>query len=131
MQSVVDEFGPQICHNGYIESPDEYRQHLTTVDIVLSTATQEFQGLAVMEAVQQGCIPLLPDRLCYPEFFAPEYRYTAADGDPAVEGRNLAERLSTLLSQESPPAPQLKMPGWRAMAVKYEEILTAAAGRQT
>lgn len=35
--------------------------------IVISTAKQENFGISVIEAIRYGCIPLLPDRLSYPE----------------------------------------------------------------
>ena len=35
--------------------------------IVISTTTIEFFGMAVVEAVRAGFLPLLPDRLAYPE----------------------------------------------------------------
>lgn len=56
--------------------PEE--QHLATLQsskILLSTAKQEGFGYAAFKAVQCGCIPVLPDRCCYPEFFPSEYLY--------------------------------------------------------
>jgi len=35
--------------------------------IVISTASQENFGISVVEAIRYGCIPLLPNRLSYPE----------------------------------------------------------------
>ena len=63
----------RIVDAGFIEDAEAYRQSLREHHIVLSTALHDFQGLAVMEAVQAGCVPLLPARLCYPEFFGEPY----------------------------------------------------------
>lgn len=63
-----------ILHWGYQERT-RYYEILQQAGIVVSTAWHEFQGLAVMEAVQSGCVPLVPDRLCYPELYDPPYRY--------------------------------------------------------
>jgi glycosyltransferase involved in cell wall biosynthesis len=52
-------------------------------DIVISTAWQENFGIAVVEAMAHGCLPLLPDRLSYPEIlpkpFHADFIYTSQD----------------------------------------------------
>lgn len=65
--------------SGFIESRDEYLQLLANCQIVLSTARHEFQGLAVLEAIQAGCIPVVPDALAYREFIDSEFRYSDLD----------------------------------------------------
>ncbi len=52
---------------GYRKSREEYLFALAGVDIVVSTAHHEFFGIAIAEAVDSGALPLLPDRLAYPE----------------------------------------------------------------
>lgn len=69
----------QLVHIGYIDSLPDYARHMEIADIVLSTAIHEFQGVAVMEAIMAGCVPLLPDDLSYPEFVPPEYLYTRSN----------------------------------------------------
>jgi len=60
-------FKNQIVCYGYEASKEKYRKWLTQGNIVISTASQENFGISVVEAVRYGCIPLLPDRLSYPE----------------------------------------------------------------
>ena len=60
---------------GFVESRTEYLAKLSAHDFVLSTANQEFQGLAIQEAMLSGCIPVVPDALSYPEYIPVEYRY--------------------------------------------------------
>ncbi len=67
--------GPKIIHFGYAESRADYFRLLALCDIVISTARHEFFGIAVLEAVRAGCIPLVPDRLSYPELYPRKYRY--------------------------------------------------------
>lgn len=46
---------------------DRYLDALHRSDVVVSTATQEFFGVAVVEAIAAGCVPLVPDDLAYPD----------------------------------------------------------------
>ena len=61
--------------DGFIEDRSRYMEFLANQNIILSTAKQEFQGLAVQEAMQCGCKPVVPDALSYPEYVPAEYRY--------------------------------------------------------
>jgi glycosyltransferase involved in cell wall biosynthesis len=60
---------------GYLEDRGAYQRCLREADVVLSTAHHEFQGLAVLEGAACGAVPLVPDALCYPEIWPPEFRY--------------------------------------------------------
>ncbi len=64
-----------ILHFGFAPSRKEYARRLKQGDIVVSTARQEFFGMAVLEAVRAGCRPLVPDRLAYREIYPEEFRY--------------------------------------------------------
>ena len=48
-------------------SDHEYVRLLRRADLVVSTAVQEFFGVAVVEAMAAGAMPILPDELVYPE----------------------------------------------------------------
>ena len=60
-------FDHRIRHWGYLESRKAYETVLTESDIIVSTADHEFFGISVVEAVSAGAIPLVPERLAYPE----------------------------------------------------------------
>ncbi len=60
-------FKNEIVNFGYIDSYDEYQRTLTDLDIVISTADHEFFGISIMEAIDSGVYPLLPQKLSYPE----------------------------------------------------------------
>lgn len=62
-----ERFKEQIRHWGFAKDRNEYLRVLSESDVVVSTARHEFFGISVLEAVSQGCYPLVPDALAYPE----------------------------------------------------------------
>lgn len=75
-EEVSDLDGVTVVKWGEIESRNEYLAHLGKADIVLSTAHHEFLGLAVLEAVCCGCLPVCPKKLSYPELFPKDCLYS-------------------------------------------------------
>ena len=63
---ITDMLGDRLVHAGWL-GRDAYLDLLRRSSVVLSTAHQEFFGIAVVEAVAAGAHPVLPDRLVYPE----------------------------------------------------------------
>ncbi len=59
----------EILHFGYCESFKEYSKWLFKSDIIPITSYQDFFGISIVESVYCNTIPLLPDRLSYPEIF--------------------------------------------------------------
>lgn len=59
----------EIISWGYLESREQYCELLSRCDILPVTSHHEFFGISVLEAVSAGVIPLLPQRLSYPELF--------------------------------------------------------------
>lgn len=66
-------FKEELLHYGYAESRVEYETWLQKSDFVISTAMQENFGISVVEAMSSGAIPLLPNRLAYPEVLPSEF----------------------------------------------------------
>ena len=69
------ELGRRLAQWGPVESRDEYWSWLGWADLVVSCARQEYQGLAVAEAIWAGCRPLLPQALVYPQLYPAEFLY--------------------------------------------------------
>lgn len=120
-------------HWGFIADPTEYRQLLGQADVVVSTAEHDFQGLAVLEAVAAGCVPLVPDRLCYSEWFGAEYRYPSVLENMDLESQGLVSKVRQLQAQKA--AGQLRAPAvapfkLSALRTSYDalfaEVLAAA-----
>jgi glycosyltransferase involved in cell wall biosynthesis len=59
-----------------VPSYQQYIELLSKGDIVISTSLHEFYGISIIEAVRAGCIPILPDRLSYPELFEKKFLYS-------------------------------------------------------
>ena len=97
----------------------DYQAELDKAGIVVSTTWHEFQGLAIMEAAQRGALPLVPDRLCFPDLYPAAYRY-----DGTRQG--LYERLHRWLT-DLDTQPERLMTGhweWPAWQAAYAELLT-------
>ena len=97
---IKNEFSDELLSYGFIESKDEYQTILQQSDFVLSTAVHDFQGLAVLEAVAAGCIPVVPDRLAYKEIFPEQYRYSSEPSCQQTEANNMADKIIYLATGE-------------------------------
>ncbi len=71
--------GEQILFDGYAQSGDEYWQWLSKMDFVVSTAAHEFFGIGICEAMHAGAVPVVPNRLSYPELVPSECLYETTD----------------------------------------------------
>lgn len=89
-------FGHRLVQFGYVAQTQDYHDWLHAADIVVSTAEHEFQGLAVLEAVISGCLPLVPDRLVYPELYTEQFRYASSAVDDDNEAQAAVSRLLEL-----------------------------------
>ena len=124
--SIKTEFSSELVQFGFAKSRHQYLSWLAGGDIILSTALHEFQGLAVQEAVQLGCMPVLPNRLVYPQIFASHYLYDSFPNNHKKESSAAAD-----LIQEFPLRP-LKNDSalafvqqllWPNIKVKYQQLL--------
>jgi len=86
-------FSNEIINEGYIKSIENYHEILKSSDIVLSTSLHDFQGLAVLEAVALGCVPIVPERLAYPEFFPIKYCYESNFDNLDIEATSMADKI--------------------------------------
>lgn len=125
------DYGHRLVHFGYLDARADYLNLLRGADVVLSTAMHEFQGLAVMEAVSCGCVPLLPDRLAYPENYPAHYLYDSVPDDPAGEAASALARLRDYRLQLADGAlqpPDLRAFSPRRLRPRYAALFEAAMG---
>jgi len=108
---------------GMVKADADYQRLLRQSHVVLTTALHEFQGLAVLEAVASGCIPLVPERLSYPEFFTADYRYPSYPDAPGRESAAIAEHLQRLCVRyyrnDLPAAPAVHDLSWSCQLPAY------------
>ncbi|MFC3702226.1 DUF3524 domain-containing protein [Reinekea marina] len=95
-----------VSHCAFVENESDYHALLSSCDIVLSTAIHEFQGIAVLEAVAAGCVPLLPNRLSYPEMYSSDYLYES-NGNFEQQGQKIANKLKLWKEFGLPKAPDM------------------------
>ncbi|MCB2223528.1 MAG: DUF3524 domain-containing protein [Actinobacteria bacterium] len=90
-REAIERLGTRVVHEGHLDE-GAYVEALHGADAVVVTARQEFFGVSVVEAMHAGALPVLPDRLVYPERVP-----------PGMEGvclyrtkRQLVERLAAI-----------------------------------
>jgi len=117
---IEKKFADKILINEKISKPD-YLKYLSLSSIAVSTAIHEFQGLAMLEAVSAGAVPVVPDALCYTEQYAAEFRYVPNDSAA------LADKLFSFLN-DLPAAPDVTF--WHSDALKqqWHDVLLAPYG---
>lgn len=106
---------------GFLKSRQHYLELLGRCDVVVSTAIHEFFGIAVAEAAAAGCVPLLPNRLAYPERYPQEFLYDPDD--------SLRDRLRHMMAdpekvRRMDPRPLVKELDWDVQLPGYIRLLT-------
>jgi len=81
-EEARDRLGDRIVHFGYAESFQEYAELLCKADLIPVTSKQDFFGGAIVQAMYCGVLPLLPNRLAYPQHIPTDLRASLIyDGD--------------------------------------------------
>jgi glycosyltransferase involved in cell wall biosynthesis len=125
---IGERFGSRVVATGPFDL-DRYRRLVASADIVVSCALQENFGIGVVEAVAAGCVPLLPDRLAYPEIIPPRW-HQAALYPPGRFGTALVECLAELDQRREATvglAAEMGRFDWAVMADRYDRRLASVA----
>ena len=88
-----ERLGKRIIQFGFVDAHEDYVRYLKMSDIIVSTAIQENFGYSVVEASYSQTLPLLPDRLCYPEILGKSFHQDFLYRDE----RDLKNKLIELL----------------------------------
>jgi len=117
--------GGQMGQCGYVSDPVSYKNLLAESHLVLSTALQEFQGLSLLQAVVYGCLPLVPDRLVYPEIIPAQFRYCSSE-DQEAEAQAAADKIEEfkLMHDKKQPveAPSIDRFLWDHLVKDYRKL---------
>ena len=125
VSELQNRFGHRLVHVGYLPSREDYLATLLDADVVVSTALHEFQGLAVLEAVSLCCLPIVPNRQVYSEWFDAEFLYEGDTADATVDGRAAAEavmRIAALQRAGRVSAPDVSRFSQQALAGDYRDL---------
>ena len=122
---IRQRLGERVVHVGRLDR-DEYHRLLAASDVTVSTADHETFGIAAVEAMAAGCVPLLSNRLSYPEIVP------AAWHDAVLyEEDRLVDRLRAVLvdlpaarTQVDGLAAAMRRYDWSAMAPRYDDALS-------
>jgi len=88
----------EIIHFGFASDKLAYYRLLEQADILPVTSNQDFFGISVIEAIACQTLPLLPDRLAYPDHIPDEYKTVVM----YQHDHEFKSRLRTLLTEALP-----------------------------
>jgi glycosyltransferase involved in cell wall biosynthesis len=122
-EEARERLGGRVVQYGFTPDFADYARLLWEADHVVSTAYQDFFGIAVAEAIYCGCVPLLPRRLNYPDLL-PE----SAQDDCLYPGNTLLPLLIRHLQGEIVTDKQalheyISRFDWSVMAAHYDDAL--------
>jgi glycosyltransferase involved in cell wall biosynthesis len=126
--AVTDLLGDRLIHSGWAERHD-YVELLNQASVVLSTAHQEFFGIAITEAVAAGARPVFPNRLVYPERIDD---FGVAPEASLYESPDEAVRLVTAaldLDASAAVSNAARRFSWNTLAPEYDETLSSLMSR--
>ncbi|MEZ5167673.1 MAG: DUF3524 domain-containing protein [Acidimicrobiales bacterium] len=125
---VLDDLGARVVARGHL-GRDAYRRLLREADIVVSAAHNEFFGIAVVEALAAGCVPVLPRRLAYPETVPAEFHegalYDSGDLEPALRTAitDVDQRRRSVVGL----AEAMRRFDWAVLAPRYDDAIDRLA----
>ncbi len=125
-----ERLGARIVHFGYAATPEAYHRWLARGHVVVSTARQENFGLAIVEAVHHGCLPLVPRRLSYPEIIPEAYHdqclYTT-DAEGLRKLEEILHRHHAYQAERTALKQAMARYAWEERIGEFDERLEAAA----
>ncbi len=121
-ERVKQQLAHRIDHWGYLPDRAEYVALLQRADVVMSLAHHDFFGLSVVEAMAAGCLPLLANRLNYPDLAG-----SMGPGCLVGDGAELKQRLKTLCNdpdraRDHESSAQVRRFDWGQVAPAFDRL---------
>ncbi|MEM9609140.1 MAG: DUF3524 domain-containing protein [Actinomycetota bacterium] len=129
IESRLRRLGDRVVHAGEL-SRSAYLRAVEGADVAVSTALQECFGVAVVEAMAAGAVPLLPDRLSYPDLVGERFGSAVLYGDGELVDRLQAvcEDLPAARRAVDGLAEEIRRYDWSGVAPRYDELLLEVVG---
>lgn len=126
---IRERLGDRVVHVGVLDR-EGYHRLLSSSDVTVSTAEHETFGVAAVEAMAAGCVPLLPNRLSYPEIVPPTWHEAVLyeDGELVDRLRAVLTDLPAARAEVSGLAASMARYDWRVMAPRYDDAVDALIG---
>jgi glycosyltransferase involved in cell wall biosynthesis len=121
--------GDRVVHVGTLDA-DGYHRLLAASDVTVSTAEHETFGIAAVEAMAAGCVPLLPHRLSYPEIVPTRWHDAVLyeDGELVERLRAVLTGLAAARARVAGLAEAVRVHDWATVAPRYDAVVDAMAG---
>ena len=119
MNEIIDLLrgSERLGNSCFVESREDYLKLLARSNCVLSTSNHEFQGLAIQEAIASGCVPIVPDRLVYPEYIQDCWRYNSPADAVALLKRLSAGEVAGFAQ------PSVDSISWRTLRADWDKLI--------
>lgn len=119
--------GDRVIAAGWQER-DEYEALLLESNLVVSTAEHEFFGVSVVEAIAAGAVPVVPDRLSYPEVLGDTgAEYVYREVRPTARLRYLLSDRQEWASAPSALRESMHRFDWSVVAPAYDDLFERVA----
>jgi glycosyltransferase involved in cell wall biosynthesis len=125
--AAAEALGGSVAVSGHL-GRQAYVDVLRQADVVVSVADHEFFGVSVVEAIAAGCVPVLPDRLSYPELIEARHRSAVLYPEGHFR-RRLAEVVANLPQARRATAglaEAMARFAWPEVADQLDEVVDAA-----
>lgn len=125
---LLDRLGDRVIARGY-QDRAVYDKILGEADVVVSAARNEFFGVAVVEAVGAGAVPVLPRAVAYPEVIPAKF-HSAVLYERGELRRAMASTLADLAGRRGAIAglaESMRQFRWEVVAPDYDRAASALA----
>jgi len=123
-ETARDKLGDKIIQLGYVETFADYAKLLWQSDYVVSTAYQEFFGIAICEAIYCGCIPILPHRLNYSNLIPESVHSNCLYKKDKLTALLRHHLDKTITIYTTPLKAKIAQFDWTIVAPQYDSALT-------